>query len=368
MPNEDKLKINKPKPQAKKTQPFFPPAKTPKKESASMPVKDFTSALSVMGDDNYIDNHISEVEYWYGDVAVIRYENGSTLRLGITSAYLEAPIEAVNFRTLADEYEFAGDPAASKNIPYRLPGDMPEITEANKSKPFVEIMNEGAEQISFHKHTKSGIIVPNIVNEISAPNLCLILRSLEAEYMQNFDLTLEMMEAFVLIFSMYYGSISVAGAMQAGEAKAAEEIAKKRAKRELTKEALAELVAADQVIFSKFQELYASGAAGHLIVDAVEFKGIYVFKEADDLIVRYGGIENLYRIPDQGKKMIRAFENNIKYLAENLGIKGSKVQIYTIINSDFKNWLIQNGYVIEHYDVVINGIRSYAQVLEKVIY
>lgn len=321
-----------------------------------------------MGDDNYIDNHISEVEYWYGDIAVIRYENGSTLRLGITSAYLEAPIEAVNFRTFADEYEFQGDPSASPNIPYRLPGDMPQVTEENKSKLFAEILKEGAETINFHKHIKSGKIVPNVVNEISAPNLCAILRALEAEYMFNFDLTLEMMEAFVLIFSMYYGSISVAGALSAGETKTAQQLAKKRAGKQLTKDALAEVVAADQVIFSKFQELYASGAAGHLVVDAVEFKGIYVMKKADDLIVRYGGIENLYRIPDQGKKMIAAFENNIKYLAENLGIKGAKVQIYAVINSDFKNWLIQNGYLIEHYDVVINGVPSYAQILEKVIY
>jgi len=358
MGKELKKKPTKKAPAKSDKSTFFKPAVAqPEKKESGAELK----ASSIMTMDNYLDNSIQEVEFYFSELAIIRFLDGTELRLGLVDRYMNPPVESVDYRTQYHEYSFFGDAPTGSDLQYRVPGDMPKLTEANKSMPFGELMRMGSESVSFKYDPGCDKILPTVINALTAPQLCNILLDLEAQYIQSFDMSLEMMEAFVLMFASYYGSMSFANE---GEA-----LLVNRAARNKSGTLAYQLVQqTDNFLLNKFDELLTSGATGSFVINKVKFSGVELFNQGTELLLHYGGINRLPGgIKGAGKAMHLALEKNIKNLSTSMGLANAKLRVYLVQNSNFRDWLISQGYAEVWRDVVISGVTSFTKVYEKVL-
>ena len=295
------------------------------------------SVEKIMADEAYIDNHLKSIEFFTAELAILHYDDGSQLRLGLVPQWVKPPIEGVDYRTPASTH-IPIVPTQPGKLEY-LPRGKATIEQLPDTSPlkFGDLLKEFTRTITFKRDAGSGRIVPTQVNSITAPRLCQVLRESEAEYVKNFDAfaqggkkVFEKMKVVVEI-AMFLpaGGTAEAGLAERGAARGAAAAAAEGAEASLTK---------------KFLELLGKKAAGEITVEGVAFGDIEVMKEGTQLFVRRSFIQNVGRIANQGKLMQGVWESAAVQAAKQVGAKSVEVSLRLVQNPTWAAYLESQGY------------------------
>jgi hypothetical protein len=294
------------------------------------------SASQIMADPLYLDNHLKSMRFYDAQLAVITYDDGSQLRLGLTPEWIKSPIEGVDYRTLRSQHIpiMSGEPGKMQYIPRgaeTLKG-IPDDTKLSLQDALLQYTRT----VTFARDTTSNRIVPTQVNSITAPNLCTVLREAEAEFVKNFDAmaaggkkVFESMKTVVELLMVLDAAAGIAeGATARGAAKVGT-VATAEAEATLTR---------------KFMELLAKKGAGEVTVGGVAFGDIQVAMEGTELVIRRTFVQNVSRIPNQGKVMQSVWEAAAIKAAQQAGAKSVQVALRTVVNATWKAYLESQGY------------------------
>lgn len=293
---------------------------------------------TIMADDTYIDNNISKVEYYTGELAIIYYPGGRKLELGLTPQWLKPPIQGVDFRTLSAQH--IGLPSG--------PGTLNYIPRGREMKPppgttFEDVLKKAPTQaVHFVQDTASGRIVPTEVNSRTAPVLCRALRECEAEFDKLAQATAaggkKIFERFQTVLEIYSLLPAGFGARKAGEA-VSEAVAKRAAIKAATREV--EIV---EKLAAWFARLIKSGAPDAQIVEGVLLDGVTAEAKGGELLVKYFGIERRAAEKGAGEAMQGFFERAAVKAASEAGLKTARVGVETVTNPAWRAYLESLGY------------------------
>jgi hypothetical protein len=294
-----------------------------------------TPDTTIRRDPNYMDNRIQRVEFFSAQLAIIHYEDGAQLRLGLVPGEIQPPVQAVDYRTLRRQHvqlvpEGTGQ---TRFIPRGAQLQAPGMTGE-------QVIREFGRTITYRVEAASRRIVPTEVNDITAPVLCEVLRRAEAEYIRSTDELargmihfLEVLEIALIIASFIPtggGSAGGAGARGAGAVGAAEAGAVGRAASSLRQ---------------FFLRLLRSGASEAITVEGVGFGGVrVVMGEGRVMTVFRNTIVNAERVSGQGRLIHGAFEQAAVAAAREAGATSVRVALQTVVNAQWAAYLESLGY------------------------
>lgn len=297
-----------------------------------------TPDTTIRQDPDYLDNRMVRIEFYGAELAVIHYEGGAQLRLGLVPDQIQAPVVGVDYRTPRSEHMSLQSPGPGQTrfLPRARQIQAPGLTAE-------QVTQELGRTITYAIDPASKRIVPTEVNDITAPNLCDTLRRAEAEYVRRTDelakgaiKILEKFEIILLLASLIPTggeSAVAAGARGTGVAGAAEVGAAGRA------------VAALRPFFLR---LLRSGATEAITVEGVGFGGVRVFmSEGRVMTVLRNTIVNAERVPGQGRLLHSAFEQAAIAAAREAGATSVRVGLQTVINPRWAAYLESLGYGVE---------------------
>ena len=294
------------------------------------------SPSQIMADQMYIDNHLKSIQFFEAQVAVLHYDDGSEVRLGLTPDWIKAPIEGVDYRSLRSQHIplVTNEPGQLRYIP-RGAETLKQIPDDSKLS-IDQALLQFARTVTFQREATSHRIVPTQVNSITAPNLCAVLREAEAEYVKNFD---AMAAGGKKVFEKLQTIIELLMLAEGGGAASEGAGAKTAAK--VGTVAVAD---AESTLVRKFAELLAKKVSGEVTVGGVAFGDVQVALEGTELAVRRSLVENISRIPGQGKAMQAAWEAAAIRAARAAGAKSVQIALRTVVNATWKAYLESQGY------------------------
>lgn len=308
-----------------------------------------TPVEEIMADDNYFEHGIETIEFYGAELAIIHYDDGAEIRLGLVPGYVEAPFEGVDYRTASTAHM-----VISPTAPSRGTGSInfiPRGNEATLPPDFTfgdlpKLASEIGRTITFTHHS-SGRIVPTEVNTLTAPRLSQALREAEAEYVRRFDAMSEGNIEILTKLEIVMILASIYGALAEGAARAA-------AARAGTATAGAAVARAQSRLARLFASLLKTGGVQESItVEGVQFSGVSAALRSagKELIVGRIGILNVGRVPAQGRLIHAAFERAAIQAARQAGATSARVAIELVQNPRWAAYLESQGYayqVIEH--------------------
>lgn len=321
-----------------------------------------TPVETIMADATYFENGIKNVAYYSGELAVLTYDDGSEIRLGLVPEWIEAPFRAVDFKTPKSAHVPIGTPDSRKTssvgtgsirfIPLgaQLTGLPPGMTFADILK------TDGLTRTITFTHY-NGRIVPTEVNALTAPRLCQVLRVAEAEYVKRFnavaDGTVEVLEKLevIITLSLIAGAITPAGE----GAVAGRGVAGATATRSAAQ--------AESKLAAFFAKLLKSGATAEITVEGVGLGGVRAALQGTELVVTRAIIANVSRVPAQGRLIHAAFERAAIETARGVGARTARVALELVQNPTWSAYLESQGYA---YQVIANTRGGFTRVLTKV--
>ncbi len=109
------------------------------------------------------------------------------------------------------------------------------------------------------------------------------------------------------------------------------------------------VVAGKEILKRKLRELLGTGKVdpGGVEANGVYFGAMNVFKAGKQLVTRFDMIENLSRIPNRGKEMLKVFEEAAKEIAKESNSESVRIVVGTVQNSKFAQELQAAGYAME---------------------
>jgi hypothetical protein len=309
-----------------------------------------TPDTAIRSDPDYIDTRMTRIEFYAAQLAVIHYENGSELRLGLVPGEIQPPVVGVDYRTPRSEHATVDSPAGqTRFVPRARQIRAPGMT-------YSQVLQEFSRTITYRIDPSSRRIVPTEVNDITAPRLCATLRGAEAEYGRSMDemakgmvKALKIMEISLILASLLpTGGRSAAAARGAGAAAA---------------EGTGALGRAVSTLRQLFLRLLRSGGSEVITVEGVGFGGIRaVMGEGRVLTIFRDSIINIERVAGQGRLMHSAFEQAAIATAREAGATSVRVALQTVQNPTWAAYLESIGYAIE---VISTGGANYSRVLIK---
>ncbi|MCS6844541.1 MAG: DUF4157 domain-containing protein [Caldilineales bacterium] len=319
-----------------------------------------TPVEQIMADPTYFENGIQRIEFFSAELAILHYSDGSQIRLGLVPDQIEAPFEAVDYRTPRSVHvPVTSTPPSLGTGSVRF---LPRGREART--PPGATVGQVVEQLSRtirFTHHPNGRIVPTEVNTITAPRLCQALREAEAEYVRRFDEmaqgAIEILEAlqWIIILSSLVGGLAGGGARAAGGRAAAG--------RAGATAAAGVLGRAQSTLTTFFLRLLRTGATEAITVEGVGFGSVRVaMREGAELVVSRGAIVNVGRVAGQGRLMHAAFEQAAIQAARQAGARSARVALETVVNPRWAAYLESQGYAYE----VIEHATGFTRVLTKV--
>ncbi len=329
--------------------------RTPKEEELAK-----RSAAEIMNDQDYMDNNMKSIEFYQAELAIVHYQDGSTLRLGLVPEWIEAPIEGVDYRTSPEQHLSVATetPATFKFIPRGREAVVPP------SATFKEFLDLTTQTVQFRVEAKSGKIVPTEVNALTAPNLCTILNDAEAQYVKSFDAmaegavqTLEKLGLIVTLASVLTAGGAVGGTAKEAGKRGAAGAAAGRAGTSVA-------AAAEAQLTSKFASLLKTGAVETMTIEGVTFTNVRVALKGGELLVRRLGIQNVSRIAGQGRLVHAGFEQAAIAAARAAGATSTRVALETVVNQSWRSYLVTRGYA--PYLVEKVGAKGFEVLLAKV--
>ncbi len=294
------------------------------------------SASQIMADPLYIDNHLKSMRFFEAQLAIITYDDGSQLRLGLTPDWIKSPIEGVDYRTLRSQHIpiVSGEPGKMQYIP-RGAETLKGIPDDSRLS-LQDALLQYTRTVTFARETTSNRIVPTQVNSITAPNLCTVLRDAEAEYVKNFN---AMAAGGKKVFESLKTVVELLGL-----ADAAAGIAEGATASSAAKVGTVGTAEAESTLVRKFMELLAKKGAGEVTVGGVAFGDIQVAMEGTELAIRRTFVTNVSRIPGQGKVMQSVWEAAAIKAAQQAGAKSVQIALRTVVNATWKAYLESQGY------------------------
>jgi len=292
-----------------------------------------TPVSQIMADETYFENGISRIEFFSAELAIIHYEDGATIRLGLVPDLIESPFEAVDYRTARSEHLpiTQGQGLGTGSIRF-----IPRVRQiqAPPGTSIAEIERAVGRTINFRIHPGSGRIVPTEVNSVSAPRLTAALRQAEAEYVSAMDemargmvRTLQIMEWVIILGSLLTAGLAAAGARRAAVSGAA-----------------AVLSRAQSQLLRFFLRLLRSGAAESITVEGVQLSTVRVTMRGTQLWVQRFSIENVARIPGRGRLIQSAVEQAAIQAGREAGAQSAHVAVEMVVNPAWRAYLESLGY------------------------
>lgn len=324
-----------------------------------------TPVEQIMADPTYFENGIQRIEFFSAELAILHYSDGSQIRLGLVPDQIEAPFEAVDYRTPRSAHiPVTSTPSSLGMGSIRF---LPRGREART--PPGATLGQVVEQLSRtirFTHHPNGRIVPTEVNTITAPRLCQALREAEAEYVRRFDEmaqgAIEILEAleWILILSSIVGGLAGGGARAAGGGTRAG--GGRAAAGRAGAAATGLLGRAQSTLTTFFLRLWRTGATEAITVEGVGFGGVRVTMRGTELMVSRGAIVNVGRVAGQGRLMHTAFEQAAIQAARQAGARSARVALETVVNPRWAAYLESQGYAYE----LIEHATGFTRVLTKV--
>jgi hypothetical protein len=292
-------------------------------------------ASAILKDSSYIDNRMKSVSFYAGELAVIDYEDGSQLRVGLVPEYIKAPIEGVDYRTPRSDHILVSSSERGKM------GYIPRGREALLHVPDRMTAGEAIEAlnrtVTFKRDPASKRIVPTQINDLTAPRLCQALREAEAEFVRDFDAFAsggekisKKAELILHIASLLPGG---GGLVKKLEARAASKAAEKAGESLVTR--LAKRLA---------DALKRDGVIAEILEDGVYLGKIKVSRTGSTLTVAYAGIKKISDVRHQGKIMQIALEGAAVQVAKEAGLKEAHVMVQLVVNPTWAAYLESIGY------------------------
>jgi Domain of unknown function (DUF4157) len=293
----------------------------------------------IMADEAYVDNHLKSIQFYSAELAILHYDDGSKLRLGLVPQYIQPPVEGVDYRTgRASHIPIV--PTQPGKLQYFPRGkETIERVDDKSTITIGELLKEFTRTVTFKRDGVSNKIVPTQINSITAPRLCAVLRDAEAEYVKNFD---ALAQGGKKVFESLKTTVELASLLPAGGG-AAEAVEARAAARA----ASAVSAGAEATLTKKFMELLAKRTAGEITVEGVAFGDIEVALEGTELMIRRSAVANVSRLPNQGKIMQAVWEGAAVAAARQAGAKTVQIALRTIQNQTWAAYLESQGYVWE---------------------
>jgi hypothetical protein len=317
-----------------------------------------TPVEQILADPNYFERGITSIDYYTAELAVLHYGDGSQIRLGLVPDEIDAPFEAVDYRTPRSAHLVMSPRAGTMGtgsvqfIPRGAEANFPEDTTAGDLPRIAEAVGR---RIRFTHHD-NGRIVPTEVNTITAPRLCEALRTAEAEYVRRFDAnaeaTVEVLETLEWVIMLY----SIYTALAAGTARAA-------AGRGAGAAGAGMVARSESTLARFFTRLLGSGRSGSIVVEGVEFGSVRASMRGTEMVVSRHLIHNASGVAGRGRLMHAAFEQAAIQSARSAGASTARVALGTVQNTRWAAYLESQGYVV---DVIANEIGGFSRVLTKV--
>lgn len=278
---------------------------------------------------NYIDNDIKMVEFYTAELAIVRYKDGSSLRLGLVPRWMEPPVVEVDYHTPPDGYSIYHD---AKGTAFFRQADLLNIP---RGMPYGEMQKQYLHRVDFFAEGKSGRIVPSRVNTLTAPTLCKVLLDSEKQYVEQVQWVAEWgIEVAKVIPGMGAGGYGGRSVVEAEVAAATRRIAARRAASGAVKKLTEEM-----------ENLFQVGGSKTITVAGVKFEDVVIARQGSRLAVRRFRIERVAAPPGQGSVLSEAFEDAAAAVARKNGLKTVTIDVGIIVNPGWREWLESLGYV-----------------------
>jgi len=297
------------------------------------------SPSKTMADPSYFENGVKSVSFYAAQLAILHYEDGSELRLGLVPETIKPPVEGVDYRTTRDQHipSATSQPGALRFLPrgkdaiFKMPDNAPV------SIPGLDAAM--GRSITFKKDATSGRIVPTEVNSLSAPRLCQALREAEAEYVKDFDAFAaggkKVAEKAKLI-------VEIMGFLPAGEG-----AANKMAERSAAKAAAKVGEGTEGSLAQKLIAMLGKKGGQEIVAEGVACGEVEVGQVGTTLSVRYSFIQNVSRGPQQGRIMQAILEGAARQAAKQAGAKSAEVVVRNVMNTTWRAYLESQGYTYQ---------------------
>lgn len=319
-----------------------------------------TPVEQIMADPSYFERGIASIEYYSAELAILHYDDGSQIRLGLVPDEISAPFEAVDYRTPRSVHLPVTSQAGSMGtgsilfIPRGTEATFPEGTTFGD---IPRIAEEAGRRIRFTHH--NGHIVPTEVNTLSAPRLCEALRNAEAEFVRRFDesaeATVEVLETLEWVILLY----SIYGGLVAGGARTA---ATRGAASGGARAATSIFGRAQQALARFFARLLRTGATSEITVEGVGFGGVQATMQGTELVIARSTIINASGAAGRGRLVHAAFEQAAIQTARANGAQTARVALHLVQNPRWAAYLESQGYAFE----LLATETGFSNVLTKV--
>lgn len=317
-----------------------------------------TPVERIMADETYFENGIRSMDFYGAEVAILHYDDGSQIRLGLVPDEIEPPFEAVDYRSLRSAHIPISENSESLgtgSILFLPKGAEAQFPEDASFGDLPAIARDAGRTIRFTHHP-SGRIVPTEVNSISAPRLSGDLRWAESEYVRRFDAMAARSAKGLKIIEVGAALGTVAGGLVRGGMRLLAGRTGAAATARVLNSAKSSLV-------SLFKGLLKSGTSGRITVEGVGISGIRVSMRGSELTVTQMTIVNASRIPGQGRLIHRAFEQAAIEVARQSGASTARVALKLVQNKKWAAYLESQGYAFQ---TINNASRGFSRVLTKV--
>lgn len=312
------------------------------------PSPDYADAVRVREqNDNYLDNNISKVSYLTAELAIVYYRDGSTLELGLAPKWMKPPYVEVDYRTPRGEIRPFVNSATKETgfflerelgTPWTTGGAAPAIAG---NLPYAEVIRRYLHRVDYYLDHKSLRIVPSRVNMLTAPNLCRVLLDSEAQFLT---------QSRELIWVARNLAI-IAGLTPTGGIANAERMANAGGNliRQTTPKAVMSAAgnAAEQQLFSQFDDLIRTGGQRNIVLEGATFAGVKATRQGETLAVSRFMTEVPERLRGQGVGAAAnaAFEQSAAAVARMSGFKTVTIDVGFVINHRWRMFLERSGYV-----------------------
>ncbi len=317
-----------------------------------------TPVERIMADETYFENGIRSMDFYGAEVAILHYDDGSQIRLGLVPDEIEPPFEAVDYRSLRSAHIPISENSESLgtgSILFLPKGAEAQFPEDASFGDLPAIARDAGRTIRFTHHS-SGRIVPTEVNSISAPRLSGDLRWAESEYVRRFDEMAARSAKGLKIIEFGAALGTVAGGLMRGGMRLLAGRTGAAATARVLNSAKSSLV-------SLFKGLLKSGTSGRITVEGVGISGIRVSIRGSELTVTQMTIVNASKIPGRGRLIHRAFEQAAIEVARQSGASTARVALKLVQNKKWAAYLESQGYAFQ---TINNASGGFSRVLTKV--
>lgn len=280
----------------------------------------------------YIDNNMTEINYFTAELARIHYKDGSTFDLGLVPKWMKPPVVAVDCHTPAEQIRQYEDMAAGQ-FGFMLESEM---ATAPRDMSYKDLVRKYVHVVDFYAEPGSGRIIPSHINKLTAPTLCGVLLDSERRYEEQVATAVKIGLGGTLVIGAYAG----VGGLPKGPGVAATTLGTRVAAR-------AALSPTARTLAREMDALLARGGSKTITVEGVELAGVEVSQQGSVLAVRrfMSKLPEALRGRGTGLQVTAAFEQAASEVGRLNGVKTVTIDVGLVINAGWRSILESRGYV-----------------------